>query len=190
MIQLPRRSVTRFFIPLIDVLTLLFCIFLLMPLIKATGEGQDTPGQPPQPGPTLNEGPEQKSSSEKGEFDRAERERMRKERQELEQIRQEKIETLQRRLFIRVLEIDADTGKLFADDAGQRLEIRNQDEALRLIAHHRQEAGSRELYYLFLFPRRITGFPEERQIRQYENWFKGVAHGMDNPRPTPEGNKP
>src|ERR1017187_4625818 len=30
MIQMPRRSVTRFFIPLIDVLILLFCIFLLM----------------------------------------------------------------------------------------------------------------------------------------------------------------
>ena len=32
MIQMPHRSVTRFFIPLIDVLLLLFCIFLLMPL--------------------------------------------------------------------------------------------------------------------------------------------------------------
>ena len=34
MITAPRRSVTRFFIPLIDVLILLFCIFLLMPLFK------------------------------------------------------------------------------------------------------------------------------------------------------------
>src|SRR5690349_9265321 len=34
MIQMPRRSVTRFFIPLIDVLTLLFCIFLLMPMVR------------------------------------------------------------------------------------------------------------------------------------------------------------
>ena len=34
MIQPPHRSVTRFFIPLIDVLTLLFCIFLLMPYVK------------------------------------------------------------------------------------------------------------------------------------------------------------
>jgi len=33
MIRLPQRSVTRFFIPLIDVLTLLFCIFLLIPLV-------------------------------------------------------------------------------------------------------------------------------------------------------------
>src|SRR2546421_228343 len=34
----PRRSVTRFFIPMIDVLTLLFCIFLLMPFVKSAGE--------------------------------------------------------------------------------------------------------------------------------------------------------
>ena len=34
MIQMPQRSVTRFFIPLIDVLTLLFCIYLLMPIVK------------------------------------------------------------------------------------------------------------------------------------------------------------
>ena len=38
MIQLPQRSVTRFFIPLIDVLTLLFCIFLVMPLAKEPGD--------------------------------------------------------------------------------------------------------------------------------------------------------
>src|SRR5262249_54358638 len=39
MIQTPRRSVTRFFIPLVDVMMLLFCIFLLMPMVKFEGEG-------------------------------------------------------------------------------------------------------------------------------------------------------
>jgi hypothetical protein len=42
MIQPPRRSVTRFFIPLIDVLTLLFCIFLVMPLAKDAREANKT----------------------------------------------------------------------------------------------------------------------------------------------------
>ena len=32
MVQMPHRSVTRFFIPMIDVLILLFSIYLLMPL--------------------------------------------------------------------------------------------------------------------------------------------------------------
>jgi len=33
MIERPKRAVTRFFVPLIDVLILLFCIFLLMPFV-------------------------------------------------------------------------------------------------------------------------------------------------------------
>ena len=52
MIRLPQRSVTRFFIPLIDVLTLLFCIFLVMPLAKAPDE---------QPAPTPSPSPEAKA---------------------------------------------------------------------------------------------------------------------------------
>ena len=51
MIRLPQRSVTRFFIPLIDVLTLLFCIFLVLPLAKSP-EDQPAPdaGRMPEPG--------------------------------------------------------------------------------------------------------------------------------------------
>ena len=50
MIRPPRRSVTRFFIPLIDVLILMFGIFLLMPLVEegaagAGGESRLTAGE-------------------------------------------------------------------------------------------------------------------------------------------------
>lgn len=183
MIQLPRRSVTRFFIPLIDVLTLLFCIFLLMPLIKATGQAEESAPSSPPSEPTL--APElaeprpplagQRPPAPPGTQD------VLPVQQELERLRREKIETLQQRLFIRVLEIDADTGLLYFHEAGQRVEIRNADDAAQLIVRQRREAGNRELYYLFLFPRRVTGFPEERQVKQYESWFKGVAHGTDNP---------
>jgi hypothetical protein len=44
MIQMPQRSVTRFFIPLIDVLTLLFCIYLLMPIVKPSEDGNGAEG--------------------------------------------------------------------------------------------------------------------------------------------------
>ena len=40
MLEMPCRSVTRFFIPLIDVLILLFCIFLMMPAVKRTAEAE------------------------------------------------------------------------------------------------------------------------------------------------------
>jgi hypothetical protein len=180
MIQLPRRSVTRFFIPLIDVLTLLFCIFLLMPLIKATGETQNATGQES----AFADSQSQKRLSVEQPIT-PDQERLQQERKELERIRRERIEVLQQRLYIRVVEIDADTGKLFYQDANQRLEIHNQEEAVRLIRNHREEAGTRELYYLFLYPRRLTGFPQRGQVERYEGWFKEVAHSVDNPRGSP-----
>jgi hypothetical protein len=184
MIRLPRRSVTRFFIPLIDVLTLLFCIFLLMPLVKATGDAQPpaAPASATDAGRLPSERPEGNRPAHDSAVLAREREELERLRKEREQLRYEKIETLQQRLFLRVLEIDAETGKLYYHEPDQRLEIANQADARVLIDRHRREAGGRELYYLFLFPRRLTGYPQEKQVQQYERWFEHVAHGFDNPR--------
>src|SRR5262249_36165433 len=158
MIQFPRRSVTRFFIPLIDVLTLLFCIFLLMPMIKATGEAQEsaslsapdlTLGDATSQGDPSGEGRqgfETSALSQRGQ-QRLELASLGKRREELEQLRTEKIEVLQQRLYIRVLEIDADTGKLFYREPDGVREIASQADALDLIRRHLREAGRRELYY-------------------------------------------
>jgi hypothetical protein len=192
MIQFPRRSVTRFFIPLIDVLTLLFCIFLLMPMIKETGEGQESAnpsgsdlipsGMASRDGPAEEGRPDANQPAlTKADQERSESESVKKERTELEQLRTQKIEVLQQRLYIRVLEIDADTGKLYYREPDGVHEIASQADALELIARQKREAGNRELYYLFLFPRRLTGYPEQRQLERYDNWFKPVAHGTDNP---------
>ena len=176
MIRLPRRSVTRFFIPLIDVLLLLFCIFLLMPLVKATGEGTglETPA-------ALEERIRQLE---------AELERARKSgadlpaqaREELERLRQERGKVLQERLAVRVLEIDPNNGRLFYLDP-ERVELRSQAEARELIDRERHAlGGGRELYYLILYPRdRTSRFPHRAQREQYERWFEGVAHGWDIP---------
>jgi len=171
-IQLPRRSVTRFFIPLIDVLTLLFCIFLLMPLIKATGETQDAAG--------LDQSLRDSSISKQA--GTPERTKLEQDGRDLERSRKERIKKLQENLYLRVLEIDADTGKLFYHDGERQREMRSQDDALKLIGAHRQEAGTRELYYLLLYPRRLTGFPQRAQVERYENWLRDVAHTIDNPR--------
>ena len=37
-VDYPERSVTRFFIPLIDVLLLLFCIYLLLPIARSPAD--------------------------------------------------------------------------------------------------------------------------------------------------------
>jgi hypothetical protein len=173
MIHMPRRSVTRFFIPLLDVMTLLFCIFLLMPLV-----GDATQAEVGAAGPT----PVARDDAWAGLLER--------EREELQRLQNEQMETLQRRLDIQVLEIDADTGKLYWHDGEDRLEIGSQAQARALIEQHRREAGGRELYYLFLFPRRLTGYPQQQQIRQYQRWFESVAHGIDNPRGARRGQQP
>jgi hypothetical protein len=176
MIQFPRRSVTRFFIPLIDVTTLLFCIFLLMPMVKQTGDADNPAGA-------------------------AIEERLRQLQDQLRQLEQQgkapspellaeyqkwldmKKDTLQQRLVVRVLEIDADTGKLYFRTP-ERVEIRNEADARDLIDKDRlAHAGDkRELYYLILFPRGGPGtFPTRAQRAQYREWFKDVALGWDIP---------
>jgi hypothetical protein len=158
MIQLPQRSVTRFFIPLIDVLILLFCIYLLLPIVETPAESAAT-DQARDPIELLTAS----------------------ERAELERLRQQKAIALQNRLSVRVLEIDGDNGKLFYYDP-DRAEIKNEAEARDLISRQKRTADGREIYYLFLYPRTLTGYPEERQMKRYNRWFADVPHGFDNPR--------
>ncbi len=192
MIELPKRSVTRFFIPLIDVLTLMFCIFLLMPVVKP---GQDEAAAANAPTTPANASAEQVSR------DRQELERLRKERgqwrdveelnreksrlqTQLDELRKSKMETLQQRLTIRVLEIGED-GRLFAYDPTQenqrRFEI-TRDNVAQFIAAQRRRAGTDELYFLLVYPRPASGlptFPLRSQREEYDRWFAGVAHGYD-----------
>jgi hypothetical protein len=187
MIRPPRRSVTRFFIPLIDVLTLLFCIFLLMPLVSTSGEGTttDTPA-----------GRDQRLRELEQEIDalRAQaKETPLQLRKELDELRREKVQILQERLKIRALEIDSATGKLFYYDP-ERAEVRNEADARELINQDRRDLKEtkRELYYLILYPRdRTSPFPHREQREQYGRWFADVAHGWDIPgTPPPLGGPP
>jgi hypothetical protein len=166
MIEMPRRSVTRFFIPLIDVLTLLFCIFLLMPVVRPgddEGGGEGTPAT---------------------EAERQQREKARLTR-EIDELRANKLAALQQRLAVSVLEIDEKTGKLYYYDrqrrGDRRVEVtsRNVD---GIIEREKEAAGGRDVYFLLLRPRPTTGsvvFPQERQREEYDRWFEGIAHGYD-----------
>jgi hypothetical protein len=167
MIELPRRSVTRFFIPLIDVLTLLFCIFLLMPLVKPRDEDEALEG------PTSPE----------------EIDRLRQEKKELlealETLRQNQHNALQRDLAVCVLEIDAQTGKLYYYDpkrpADRRLEV-TASTVRSLVDDEQREAAGKTVYFLFLYPRPAAGipvFPLRRQREDYDRWFADVPHGYD-----------
>jgi hypothetical protein len=171
MIEMPRRSVTRFFIPLIDVLTLLFCIFLIMPLVKARDDGAGSEAGPA------------------SELERLQREN-RALRSRLEERRKEMAEELQRTVAVCVLEIDADTGKLHAYDRGhgsEHWEVTGEN-VRRLIDQETAAARGKTVYFVFLYPRPASGnptFPLRRQREEYDRWFDGVPHGYDLPARTP-----
>jgi hypothetical protein len=177
MIQLPRRSVTRFFIPLIDVLTLLFCIFLLMPMVKPA-EGSAAA--------TADAGRLRELEQEVERLRKEGREMTPQMREELRRLREEKIKVLEQRLLIRVLQIDPGSGKLYVNDP-ERIEIRNQADARELIdrdsrTQAAQAAQRRDVYYLILYPRaRNNPYPLREQREQYDSWFADVAHGWDIP---------
>lgn len=154
MIQMPTRSITRFFIPMIDVLTLLFCIFLLMPMVSESKESAERLDKSKD-----DASPKTVKSDE------------------------ERAEELKKSLSVRVLEIDGADGKLYYRDAkGGAHEIRNQRDATDLITEDKRVAGKRELYYLVLYPRDPkAAFPTVGQKRNYDAWFTGVALGFDMP---------
>ncbi len=178
MIQLPQRSVTRFFIPLIDVLTLLFCIFLVLPLAK---EPDDVSADVA----ALEDRLRQKEE-ELEQIRASGRDLPRELRDEIEKLRQEKGKALQKRLAVRVLEIAGDTGKLYYRDP-ELIPIPDEAAAHALIESDRRKLGQKELYYLILYPRsRGSTYPTVAQREQYDRWFKGVALGYDVPG-TPQG---
>lgn len=177
MLQMPRRSVTRFFIPLIDVLTLLFCIFLLLPLVRP-GEGA----------PVSAELAEKEERIRRMELElenqrREGSELPQKLQAELERLRRERTQLLQNRLALRVLEIDASTGKLYYQER-TRKEIRTQADAEDLIERDRlnRKKEDKELYFLILYPRDPQSpYPLREQRETYERWFAETAHGFDVP---------
>ncbi len=182
MIQLPRRSVTRFFIPLIDVLTLLFCIFLVLPLAKEPDDASADVA-------ALEERLRQKEE-EVERLRQAGRELPRELRDEIDKLRQEKGKVLQKRLAVRVLEIDPRTGKLYYRDPDS-IEVRNESDAHALIERDRAKLGQKELYYLILYPRsRGSTYPTVGQREQYDHWFEGVALGYDIPGASEGGRQP
>lgn len=177
MLEMPQRSITRFFIPMIDVLTLMFCIYLLMPMVGSPGD-PETESQ--------RRSREERLKQLEAELNRQHSvpERVPAELlAEIERLRREKVEALRNRLAVRVLEIDGKDGKLSFRDP-EPVELRDQADAVRLIERDRQQQGvsAKELYYLILYPRdRTSGYPTREQRQQYDRWFAGVALGYDVP---------
>jgi hypothetical protein len=159
MIEMPHRSVTRFFIPLIDVLTLLFCIYLLMPVVGPDATEGATKGDPALEITRL----------------RNEREEL---RAEIARLKQRTPESP--RLSVRLLQT-GDKGRLYFSDPKKpdhRMELTTKN-VQEFIDAQRGDAG-RELYFLIVTPRigdEIPVYPLRGQLEQYDHWFAAYAHG-------------
>lgn len=189
MIRMPRRSVTRFFIPLIDVLLLLFCIFLLMPLFGEESKSHADADELEDRVLSLEKEVQlRKQDLLKFENVQTELLDLIKLQDELDRLRKEKIQALQKRILIRVLDIDDKTGELSyfdPSDLEQPIQkIPHKDAAAALIARHKKEVPDREQFYQFYLPRG-SGFPTRAQAEAYQTWFESVANSFHKKESTP-----
>jgi hypothetical protein len=147
---------------MIDVLILLFCMFLLMPYVQPGDEHE---------GPTARPDAAATADELRREVARLTRENERFARGQDASVRQQ---------LVTVLEIDPQSGRLF-ERGSPRREVASQADAFALIEQARKAARGREIYVLLLYPDVLSGYPEQRQIASYERWFASVPHGYDRP---------
>jgi hypothetical protein len=176
MLKMPHRSVTRFFIPLIDVLTLLFAAFLVMPLVHESGD--DSTGLADKPA-----GEQAEHYHKQADYYREETERL---KHDIRQLRDKQRKEQRTPPRPHILEVDKDTGKLYDRDA-PRTEISSRDQVDDLIERDKANQSSQpgwKIPYTIVFPRNSTK-PTPGQQEEYEKWFLGrpdVAVYFDIPR--------
>ena len=182
MIQMPRRSVTRFFIPLIDVLLLLFCIFLLMPIASESRMEKERESAAVEAFRVEQlERELERRLAELKKFEdlrqvQADLDNLKK---ELDRLRRDAKKAIEQKVKFYLLDMGPKGELYFFDGKDQKpMPIPDQKTAQALLAKHREEAKGRELYYYFLYPRPETGFPTVGQERQYKTWFAEVGHSL------------
>ena len=170
MIQLPRRSVTRFFIPLIDVLILLFAFFLLILPLQAGAEAEAA-------------GDSAKDELKRREDDLKKREDDLKKREDNDaeaekaltekdaRLRQDIARKVVSGLVVRELYTDPSTGALYHLDP-DRVEIRTEDAARSYIRQMHDEAPGREVFFL-IHQDATKNMPTGPQFKTYLDWFGG-----------------
>jgi hypothetical protein len=184
MIAMPRRSVTRFFIPLIDVLLLLFCVFLLLPMMneEELAKNAESASELTETATALEKELERRGA-ELASFEdlRPQLLELAALRAEVERLRKERRQTAQRMVF-KILDIDREDGSLSYFEASRpsaaRMRITDEKAAHELIKQHQDEADGRELYYYFLYPRPESGFPTRQQAQDYGKWFIHVPNSL------------
>jgi hypothetical protein len=158
-IEPPRRSVTRFFVPLIDVLTLLFCIFLVMPLAKDARE------ESARTDPRVLEERLKQAEAES-----------RRLREENERLRRGRAADLAGQVSVGVLNLVPDNKPLLYYTTGQRrVDLRGPDDVRRMVENDRRQTGGKPWVYVIRYPSDPNQEPTEGQRREVFSWFAGLA---------------
>jgi hypothetical protein len=148
--------VTRFFIPLIDVLTLLFASFLMLPVLKATAETEraNAPERP-----SVSDTPE--------ELQRRLVVRILAMERATHKNAQHEYELVYRN-----------------PDRPQPVAVLDEEGAHAVIAQDTKDFPVEQLYYLVLLPRDDSKaaklYPRDSDLKNYRKWFKGVALGFED----------
>lgn len=187
MLKMPHRNVTRFFIPLIDVLILLFCIFLLLEFnsdLKYDKQSVDVELQSATAKSVEDELTRRNKELQKYEELLPKLDKMDELLKRLEQLEKVNREDVQDRMFFREINIDRNDGKISFYDAANAddpiIKIKTKQDAEALIRRQTKEANGRTVYYYFLMPVPRGGVPTGPQLADYANWFdaKGVATNL------------
>ncbi len=183
MIHMPHRSVTRFFIPLIDVLLLLFGIFLLMP-IAAEEDLEKRREEAAERGESATALQQALQDRLKELYRLEELEGDLKHvadlKQEIQVLRNLLNQSVQQGLTVKVIETDPKTGAIYYYDARAEeplTPIPDAQAAKNLIAQQQKDAGGKTVYYQFL--RRRGPYPTVGQARQYREWFKDAPNSLE-----------
>lgn len=148
---LPSRNVARFMLPLADVMTVLFSLFLLLPHLERK--------------------PEATAASTKSSANADQQQRL---RDELERLRRVSQVPAHRRLYLVSLAIDVPTGQLVRQEGGQEKRYGSQEDIDAMVQEDQgaAKAADRELFYVLHYPSlRETGAATIKQLLNYRSWF-------------------
>jgi biopolymer transport protein ExbD len=182
---MPQRSVTRFFIPLIDVLLLLFVIFLLMPIAseedlqKSQSESKNLGEDVDYLEREIEALREQLKRYAKLEPKLKELEELQEKLDRLEKLSRK---NLQERVAFTIVDVDPKTGGLYFFDAGDEKDPKHpldtEAAARKLIERIGKENPGREPYFYFRWPPFSSPWPTVGQQRLYTRWFRGTANSL------------
>lgn len=156
---LPTRGVSRFMLPLADVMTLLFSLFLLLP--------------------HLEQEPGRKLAAAQTRPSQWDRETQRRAEEELERLRRVVQLPTGERLYVVVLDIDANNGDLVLIRGLERVRVTGRN-IESIVREHRglAQATEQKLFYLLRRPPvgpdgRAPRHPTREERLQYGEWLRG-----------------